>query len=90
MRQVFPGDLQRRQAVEGGMGVVCENQVKVALFERRNEISLSFNPGYMAADTVDSERFLNKLCVPGVIFKMQNAQLRLHFRASEAAPHSSA
>ncbi len=82
MRPVLLGDLQCRQAVEGRKGIVCENQVKAALFEGRNEINLSLNTRNLAPDTVVRERFLNKFCIPEVIFKIQNTQWRFHFQVS--------
>jgi hypothetical protein len=48
------------------------------VFERCGEIRLALDTHYVAADTRGLERFLNKLCVARIVFKMQNTQLRLH------------
>ena len=53
--------------------------LEAALLEARDEMSLSFNARYLAGAAVGREHFLDKLCVPGIIFKMQNAQRRVHF-----------
>ena len=79
MRPALPGDFQCGEAVERRQGIICENQVKTALLERCDEISLSFNPRNFAGDTFALEGFLNQLRVPGVILKIQNPQLRFHF-----------
>ena len=82
MRPALPGDLQCGEAVEGGKGIIRENQVEAALLERRDEISLGFNARYLAGNAVGLERFLNQLRVPGVIFQRTESAREFHFRAS--------
>lgn len=63
-----------------GDRVVCQDYFKAAVVQSGEEISLGFNPPYLAGDSLCRQCVLNQFCVPGVVLKIQNMQGELHFR----------
>src|SRR5579872_6656528 len=79
MRTALSRNPQRGQSVEGGQRVVRENEVKAVLLQRPDERGFRFYARDGRSKTIGGERFLNKLRVPEVVLKVQDAQLSFHY-----------
>ena len=71
--RIIDRQFQCRNAVEGGKGIIGQDQVKTILLQRSQEISPRFHAGHLTGNTLCLELGLNELCVLRIVFKVQNA-----------------
>ena len=58
--------------------MICKDEVKATVLECSEEISLRVNTYDMTENTFGLKHRLNKFCILGVVFKMENTQRRFH------------
>ena len=58
--------------------MICENKIDVSLLERGKKILLPLHSRQLALYSFPFESGLDEFCVPGVIFKVQNSERKIH------------
>src|SRR6185369_682246 len=75
----FRGELQRREPVEAGEGVVGKDYVE-ALREGGPEAGLRVDPGHVADDAVALQGRVDQLGITDVVLEMEDTKRRGHAR----------